>query len=147
MENPEHEIWTARGSIFFQDMDLEKLHSKKLLLANIGTFNYAAFDTLNNNLTLADIGPLEAFQNLGPVQQAGIVGGLSLFLLCLCCCAVCCFLFRKRLVCCPLPCASPQPAPEESVRQEPPAQQQEDGLRQQLKAAAQYHLRQLHPEP
>ena len=52
-------------------MELEKLHSKKLLLANIGTFNYAAFDTLHNNLTLADIGPLEAFQNLGPVQHCG----------------------------------------------------------------------------
>ena len=127
---------SARGSILFQDMEMEKLHSKKLLLANIGAFNYDAFATLHTNFTLAEIGPLEAFQNLGPVQQAGIVGGLSLVIFSLCCGAVCCFLFRKRLVSCSLPCASPQPAPEESVRPEPTPPQQEEGLRQQLRAAA-----------
>ena len=141
----QHEIWTARGTILFQDMQMEKLHSKKRLLANIGAFNYEAFTTLHTNLTLADIGPLEAFQNLGPVQQAGIVGGLGLVIFSLCCGAVCCFLFRKRLSSCSLPCASTHPAPEQSVRQEPTPPQQEESLRQQLRAAAQFHLRQLNP--
>ena len=143
----QHEIWTARGSIFFHDMELEKLKSKRLLLDNIGNFNYDSFETLRSNITLEEVNPLEAFQQLGPVQQAGVVGGLGLLLLCLCCCSICCFLNRKPLVCCSLQCTSPQPVAEESVRQKPAAQQQEDGLRQQLRAAAQYHLRQLHPEP
>ena len=59
-------------------MELEKLKSKRLLLDNIGNFNYDSFDTLSNNLTLEEVSPLEAFQNLGPVQQAGVVGGLGL---------------------------------------------------------------------
>ena len=140
-----HEIWTARGIILFQDMEMEKLHSKKILLKHIGAFNYDAFATLHTNITLPDIGPLEAFHNLGPVQQASIVGGISLTLFGMCVAAVCCFWFRKRL--CPLPCTSPAPAHQEQDRPVNPTPPQEESLRQQLRAAAQFHLRQLHPGP
>ena len=140
-----HKIWTARGIILFQDMEMEKLHSKKVLLKHIGAFNYDAFANLHTNITLPDISPLEAFQNLGPVQQAGIVGGISLAMFGLCCGAVCCFLFRKRL--CSLPCTSPEPAHQEPDRPVPPQPPQEESLRQQLRAAAQFHLRQLNPGP
>ena len=138
-----HEIWTARGIIMFQYMELEKLNSKKILLKHIGAFNYDAFASLNSNITLPDIGPLEAFHNLGPVQQAGIVGGISLAIFALCCGAVCCFLFRKRL--CSLTCTSPAPAHQEPDRPVPPTPPQEESLRQQLRAAAQFHIRQLNP--
>ena len=140
-----HEIWTAQGLILFQDVEIDKLNSKKVLLQDIDSFDYDTFIQLNKNITLPALGPLEVFHNLGPVQQASIVGGISLTLLSICVAAGCCFWFRKRL--CPLPCTSPAPAPPEQDRPVDPPPPQEESLRQQLRAAAQFHLRQLHPGP
>ena len=116
-------------------------HSKKVLLKHIGGFNYEAFTNLQANITLPDISPLEAFQNLGPVQQAGITGGISLAMFGLCCGAVCCFLFRKRL--CSMTCTSPAPAHQDPDRPVPHTPPPEESLRQQLRAAARFHIHQL----
>ena len=124
---------------------MDKLNSKKVLLQDIDAFDYDAFTQLNKNITLPALGPLEVFHNLGPIQQASIVGGISLTLFGICVAAGCCFWFRKRL--CPLPCTSPAPAHQEQDRPVNPSPPQEESLRQQLRAAAQFHLRQLHPGP